>query len=202
MIALESMRVRVTFEEEALGSAPASAEVYRDYVASKAPDAATMEQEVEAYGADEVAEGGTTRFRRNDDGEPILLDYQVKGFFKDACSMLRRAKGTKSAGLKAFKKVIDGTVFVSPREIALVLPEGASMGVCERPLRTSSPTGERVALASSETVPAGTSFEFEVSCLNASDMGYVREWLDYGALRGLSQWRNSGKGRFTWEEIG
>ena len=26
----------------------------------------------------------------------------------------------------------------------------------------------------------------------------VREWLDYGQLRGIGQWRNSGKGRFTY----
>ena len=26
-----------------------------------------------------------------------------------------------------------------------------------------------------------------------------REWLDYGALRGIGQWRNSGKGRYTYE---
>lgn len=29
----------------------------------------------------------------------------------------------------------------------------------------------------------------------------VRECLDYGVLRGLGQWRNSGKGRFEWEEV-
>lgn len=28
----------------------------------------------------------------------------------------------------------------------------------------------------------------------------VREELDYGRLRGIGQWRNSGKGRFEWEE--
>lgn len=33
------------------------------------------------------------------------------------------------------------------------------------------------------------------------DAETVREWLDYGALRGLFQWRNSGKGRFEWEEV-
>jgi hypothetical protein len=27
----------------------------------------------------------------------------------------------------------------------------------------------------------------------------VEEWLEYGELRGLGQWRNSGKGRFTAE---
>ena len=29
----------------------------------------------------------------------------------------------------------------------------------------------------------------------------VEEWLDYWALRGLGQWRNSGKGRATWQKI-
>jgi hypothetical protein len=38
-------------------------------------------------------------------------------------------------------------------------------------------------------------------CLLDSDMKLVREWLDYGRLRGIGQWRNSGRGRFTWEEI-
>lgn len=27
------------------------------------------------------------------------------------------------------------------------------------------------------------------------------EWLDYGELRGIGQWRNSGKGRFKWHDI-
>ena len=29
----------------------------------------------------------------------------------------------------------------------------------------------------------------------------VREWLDYGKFSGIGQWRNSGHGRFTWEEL-
>lgn len=37
--------------------------------------------------------------------------------------------------------------------------------------------------------------------MNPKDAETVREWLDYGALRGLFQWRNSGKGRFEWEEV-
>ena len=56
-------------------------------------------------------------------------------------------------------------------------------------------------LAASETVPAGTTLDFEVLVMNPKDAETVREWLDYGQLRGLFQWRNSGKGRFTWEEV-
>ena len=43
--------------------------------------------------------------------------------------------------------------------------------------------------------------EFTIRCLVDSDMKMVREMLDYGILRGFGQWRNSGKGRFVWEEI-
>jgi hypothetical protein len=32
-------------------------------------------------------------------------------------------------------------------------------------------------------------------------MAVVQEWLDFGELRGMLQWRNSGKGRFHWEKI-
>lgn len=137
----------------------------------------------------------------NDERVPFCWDYQIKGFFKDACSSLRRVPGTRSSKLTAFKKVIDGTVFVEQRRIPFQLPEGAECGRCERPLRASSASGERVALAASETVPAGTVLEFSILVMNPKDAETVREWLDYGALRGLFQWRNSGKGRFGWEEV-
>ena len=80
-------------------------------------------------------------------------------------------------------------------------PGDPECGRCERPLRASSASGERVALAASETVPAGTVIEFSVLVMNPKDAETVREWLDYGHLRGLFQWRNSGKGRFEWEEV-
>ena len=61
--------------------------------------------------------------------------------------------------------------------------------------------GERISLANSETIPAGATIEFTVQCLVDGDMDAVVEWLNYGKLRGMGQWRNSGKGRFNWEEV-
>jgi len=61
-----------------------------------------------------------------------------------------------------------------------------------------SAQGERIALARSETCPAGTQMWFTVTCLWDYEK-LLTEWLDYGRLRGLGQWRNSGKGRFTYE---
>lgn len=196
---METMKVRLTFTEEVLGTASANPEIHREFIASKAPDAPSVEDEVAAVGADEVADKGTTVFPRGADGRPFLWDYQIKGFFKDACSMLRRAKGTKSSRLAAFKKVIDGMVFVEEREVPLRF-EG-EVGSCQRPLRAQTAQGERVALAESESVPAGAAVEFTVACLDPAHVDLVREWLDYGRLRGIGQWRNSGKGRFEWREL-
>lgn len=38
-----------------------------------------------------------------------------------------------------------------------------------------------------------------MTCMDDNHMAAVLEWLDYGKLRGIGQWRNSGKGRFTYQ---
>jgi hypothetical protein len=199
---------RLTLTEEALGSASANPEIHREYIASKAPDAESREEEVARLGVDAVDEKGRTVFARTADGHPMLWDYQIKGFFKDSCGALRRADDYKSKSLKAYKKEIDGLIFVREREIPWMLDgiyvdmhKRGGVGICERPLRAETMQGPRVALASSETVPAGCTLTFHVTFLKDSLVPYVEEWLDYGCLRGLGQWRNSGKGRFFWERI-
>lgn len=155
---MATVAIEITFTEEVLGSSPNTKEIYSEFIASKAPDAASV--------ADEVTEKGTTVFPRNDDGEPVIWDYQLKGFMKDACGALRRVPGTLSSKCKAYKKVIDGTIFVKERSVAFRLPEGGEVGICERPLRADTPQGARVALARSETVPAGTKIRFTLVVMN------------------------------------
>jgi len=206
---MKTVKVRLSFREELLGSLPNDRDIYRSFIASKAPDAASIEDEVESVGIEGVVEKSITVFPRNANGEPFIYDYQIKGFFKDACAMLSRLapKGgdgkkkacNESSKLKAYKKIIDGLIFVEPREI--VISGAESIGLCQRPLRAQTAQGERVALAISESIPAGAHIEFDVICLDDDNAKAVREWLDYGTLRGLGQWRNSGKGRFSWEEL-
>ena len=200
---MRTIEVTVTYIAELLGTASADPDIHARFIASKAPDAPSREEEVAALGADVVEERAMTVFPRMDDGRPFTYDYQWKGFFKDSCGMLRRADKTRSKSLKAYKKEIDGLVFVSPRHIPLVLPEGATIGECQRPLRAQTAQGERVALAHSETVPAGTTQTFQVPVLRDDPMPLVLEWLAYGRLHGTGQWRNSGKGRFThvWHDV-
>lgn len=203
--------VKVTFTEELLGTMSNNKDVYRDFIGSKSPDAATIEEEVAAVGGDTVFEKAMTVFPKLEDGTPFIYDYQWKGFFKDSCGALNRLtkkdpvtgkklKGgavNESGKLTAFKKTIDGLIFVMPRKIPIQL--NGAMGICQRPLRAATAQGERISLAASETVPEGSTCEFEVVCLDDSLEKAVREWLDYGVYRGTGQWRNSGKGRFTYE---
>ena len=194
---MKTLKVRVDYFEELLGTNPANPEIHSKFIASKAPDAESREQEIAMMGAEEYEEQNMTVFARNENGIPINWDYQWKGYFKDSCGMLKRAgEGFKSSKLTSYKKVIDGLIFVFPREIPLMLPKGGMIGSCQRPLRASTAQGERVALANSETVPAGTVQEFEIRLLKDSLLPVVIEWLTYGELHGTGQWRNSGKGRF------
>ena len=196
---MKTIKVKLTFTESILGTCPANEEIYREYIGSKSPDAESIEDEVAALGEEAVAEKAMTVFPRNKDGVPFVYDYQIKGFFKDTCGGLRKVGSTKSAKIKAFKKEIDKLIFPSPREI--VFENYEPIGECQRPLRASTPMGERVSLAISEEIPAGATITFEISMLCDEHEAVVREWLDYGRFSGLGQWRNSGKGRFTWEEI-
>lgn len=198
------MKVKITLNEEMLGMSPANADIYREYIASKSPDAATIDEEVASIGVDAVEEKGITVFPRTEDGTPFLWDYQIKGFFKDTCQMLSKAGkagyegGKACAALKAYKKAIDGLLFVSPRKIPVIL--SGEIGFCSRPLRAMTMQGERVSLAKAETCPAGSTIEFEITCLDKNLENMVVECLNYGSMRGLGQWRNSGKGVFTWEK--
>ena len=59
---MKTMKVRLTFTESILGTSPNDPEIYRSYIGSKAPDAASVDEEVAALGADAVAEQQMTVF--------------------------------------------------------------------------------------------------------------------------------------------
>ena len=207
---MKKMQIKLTFVEPVLGTGNSNPEIHSEFIASKAPDAKSREEEVAALGADAVEEKTTTIFARDAQGRPVLWNYQIKGFFKEACGMLQRMKGEKcsehSSKLKAYKKVIDGTI--EPfgdfegftRQIPLIMPEGSEITILQRPLRGQTAQGERIALAASEMVPEGTTATFW--CF-VPDTYYkvVIEWLKYGRLHGMNQWRNAGYGRFRYEIV-
>jgi hypothetical protein len=229
------LKVELTYTEPALGIVCNNPEVHREFIASQGPDAESMEAELEAIPTEEAVEKSLLIFPRMEDGAPFWWDYQIKGAFKGACSMLQRAdlgtapaeagkkkekknNGTESGKITAYKKVIDGLVFVKERQVPIVLPSDGVVSVANiyrttagterakgptllhltRPLRAQTAKGERVSLSTSEVVPAGSKVRFTVRLLNLGLEDAVREWLDYGEVYGLSGWRNAGFGRFTW----
>jgi len=175
---MEKLKVRVMLVEDMLGTASGNPDLHREFIASKSADAATMEEEMEALPAEKLMEKSLTVFPRDTDGTPILFDYQVKGFLKEACGTLLEVMdgecrvGKTRLSKFTYKRLIDNFVFVKPRKIRLNCQVGPA---CVRPLRAETMRGERVALASSETVPAGTTFEFAVESLSGSLMPLLRE---------------------------
>lgn len=196
---MKELKARLTFIEGLLGTANSDPNIHEEFIASKSPDAPSREEEIAALGVDEVIQRGKTIFSRDENGNPMLWDYQIKGFFKDACGALRKVTGSESSKIKAYKKEIDGLIFPQPRKIIIHTTE--EIGSCQRPLRANTPQGERTTLANSEEIAASSYIDITIKCLCDSHMAVVKEWLDYGELKGLGQWRNSGKGRFVWEEL-
>lgn len=190
-------KVKITFTEEVLGTANADKEIHSEFIASKAPDAPSREEEVASLGVDEVEKKEMTVFPRLEDGTPFMWNYQIKGFMKSAAQACSYIGGNLK--LSAYKKKIDLLVFVDERKIPLILPEGGKIGSCQRPLRAQTMQGERVALANSETCPAGTTAEFTITVLDDSIAKFIPEWLDFGKYNGMLQWRNSSKGQFSYE---
>lgn len=197
---METMKVKITFTEAILGTWPNNPDIAAEYIATKAPNYDDIEKELDALPAEDQIRKGMTVFPRTSEGIPAIYDYQIKGFLKDSVGMLRKVEGTVSSGFKAYKKEIDGLIFVAPRMIPIHFD--GEIGSCQRPLRASTPQGERVSLANSEEIPAGATIEVEFSYYNNEHRALIDECLDYGRLRGIGQWRNSGKGRFTYEIIG
>lgn len=200
-------KVKLTFTTSVLGTQPQK-DVATEYITSKAADVNGELPADELATLPEQLEKGTTAFHRLN-GQPIYYDYMIKGFIKEAGSAFNGLRNVKNMRSK-----IVNFVFVSPRQIPLHVPDGwtpsaetlaehpdALTDYCERPLRAETAQGPRTALARSEELPAGTWMEFEIRVYDSSPIteAIFRDLLDYGADKGLGQWRSGGHGSFEYE---
>ena len=93
---MKRVHIKITFVTPVLGTGNSNPEIHREFIASKAPDAKSREEEVAAIGVDAAEDKATTVFSRMPDGTPMLLSHQIKGFFKESCGHLQtRMKGEK-----------------------------------------------------------------------------------------------------------
>lgn len=202
----EKRRYRLYGLEPILGSQPASKELRTQFIASKAPSAAMVEEEDNLLGG--IEEKGLTVFLRDDeDDKLIMLDYMIRGFFKGSLEAL-----VAHTNIKMPRSKVDRYLFVGPRKVAITRdgkPIYDEDGQLERPLRAETMKGPRVSLAASEQIELPWEIEIDVELLpnptsKASDAitwDDIELALDYGELQGLGQWRTGGNGRFTWERI-
>lgn len=194
----EILKFRITFIEPLLG-AQSTKQVASDFIATKFVENGGELPEDEEETLPEKLERGTTVFHKDEQGRPMLFNYQVKGFFKEAGRIFNGLNGVKSLRSK-----IENYVFVYPRRIYLNLPNGLqTIEYLERPLRAETAQGPRIALARSEMAPAGTWFDAQLKVLEGPiDSDLLAELATYGEDKGLGQWRNGGWGSFSlaWQK--
>jgi hypothetical protein len=140
-----------------------------------------------------------TTFFIDDQGRPLLWNYQILGHIKELGNI---AKG--AAGVRNLREKINRYVYIEPRQIPL---QTDILGELTRPLRAETAQGPRIALATSDVIPAGTQIRFRVRVLDQGGkpevtLDLIRELLDLGQVRGLLQWRSGGFGTYrvvAWE---
>lgn len=194
-------KFKISFTEPLLGSSPADQEIFTRFVASKAPAEWLTTEESDTL-PERNDSTGVTVFHEDENGL-FLYNYLVKGFLKESGNNL---KDCGDIGVKNLRSKIDNYVFVQPRRIYLVR-DGKRIiepdRMLERPLRGMTPLGPRVSLVSSEAVDPPVEIEFTVELVENKEVTFeiIHKLLDYGALKGMGQWRNGGWGTFTWEEL-
>jgi|GEM_PF-1780894 len=194
-------RLTIRLIERMLGTVPKDKDIYANYIAGKSPKPLSDKMiEEEVASVEEIEEKGWTGFHQDEKGL-FIYDYLVKGFIKNALEVCIE---TAAIGkISAYKKWADLLVFVWPRKIYLgcTNPDG----VIERPLRTMSPKGPRVALSRSDYIDVGRDITFEVEILpNKKALGWptMNQVFAYGRFVGLGQWRGSGGyGRFELIDV-
>lgn len=207
-----TQKYRITFTEPTLATSPGNPELLQDHIASRAPTEAAKNEEIEAAQIQEEVKKASTVFPKDEKGL-FAWDYQLRGYFKEALTALIELGDLKSVSKWAIKGVVDSFVFVSPRRCYYASETGQAIhtpsGVLQRPLRATTLQGDRIALASSEQLPAGTTLSFTLNLLTGDNpkskkmltIQNIEDALDYGQFKGFSQWRGAGYGRITWEKI-
>jgi hypothetical protein len=197
-----------------LGSNPANPDIHSEFVSSKAAQLERAKAENEMLPTaeelnlkiEDIKKQGLTVFLR-DNGHLVIGNHVIKGFLKSALLTLK-----DQVGIAAAKSKVDNLVFIEPSFIPItrngeMLTKADDYN--ERSLRADTMQGPRVGLVSSEEVQAPWELTVSITLLenkgsaksNPVTWDMIETALLYGRYKGLGQWRNSGKGSFTFERI-
>lgn len=101
---MKALKIRISFTEELLGTANSDPKIHEEFIASNAPDAPSRAEEVETLGVNEVVEKQKTIFPKDEEGNPIIWDYQIKGFSRIPVRHLERWLAQGQAKSKPSKR--------------------------------------------------------------------------------------------------
>jgi len=207
---VKKYKVVLELKEPMLGTNPSNKSIWAQHIASKQTKAlkkdgwddakikAEIEATIEGVKENDDLENGKTTFMADDKGY-FVRDYFIRGFLKEAARVKK-----EFGAMKQLQSKVSKYVFVRPTKIYIAKPD-ADLLLIERPLRAQTPQGERVAIARSLAVPAGTKLSFELHVLeDVVPKGCIETLLGYGEFQGLGQWRSSGHGSFnvlTFDEV-
>jgi hypothetical protein len=188
-VTFDTYRWEFTLIERLLGTVPKHRDVYERFIAKHDPDVGDDEL------IEDLEDAGWTSFYRDEDGRPVLFDYQLKGFLKEVGNILK-----DQLGIKNLRSHIENTVYVRPRR--LVLGEEVD-GDFSRPLRAMTMQGPRVSVRRSDFMEAGRSYTVWLDVLKGSKVTkeVLEAIIDFGKVRGIGQWRNGSYGRFDGKLI-
>lgn len=163
---------------------------------------------------------GKTIFMKDESGNPYLEDYVMKGAIKDMVSSICKSQRLKTKGtlfnseaysmssLNRFLHIDDEKIYFYQdddcNKKADVKKDSKGDSVfLERSLRAKTMQGDRIALAYSETIQPPACIKFKFTWLGKEELS-EKQWKDVFEMTkfyGISQWRNSGKGRTESVEV-
>lgn len=204
MIKVEKRTYRLHGMTRILGSQPADPEVRTRFLANEI-EKAKADEEASKLPIDQQKRNLTVFLR--DGGCVCICDYVIKGFLKEAISVLKGQVKVANG-----KSKIDNAVLIEPAYLKFTR-DGEDLDVAdgdlERPLRAMTMQGPRVSVTASEYIDPKWELTFTISLLEgektarseALTFDVIETLLDYGAFKGLGQWRNAQNGRFSWERV-
>lgn len=222
---MKQYTITIEYLKDILGSSIANEDIAKTYIINKMMQGRTglsgeiatqkLDEEFENLKQDkalqekidEIEDKALTIFYRNHEGIPSLADHQIKGWLKDTIAFL---VGEGEITGKAFNKKKDSGTYAKDWIKRWVSERVMFPGKCrffpfdyrgeiklyDRPLRAKTMQGDRVCLASSELIPAGTQCTFQVILYDSFTDEFLSKALNRGKLWGISQWSNAGFGTF------
>jgi hypothetical protein len=139
---------------------------------------------------------------------PVIRAHQVLGFLKYAFSSFKDQLGVKNPRDKVdrYIRVQPLNIFIYDTKIGDEYIVDAPDDILERPIRATTPYGERVSVVKSEVIKSSDHsklIRFKLILLKNKHIDFekIKSIFEYGQYNGISQWRSAGYGTFKVEKI-